>query len=63
MPAEEVAVILMNPCVPVGVLDASDPPASIASQRPQRIALNALPMLWVLAAQAVAVVSQGPVNP
>ena len=52
--------MLANPCRPVGELEHSEPPASITSQRPWRMSSAALPMDWVLEAQAVEVTSQGP---
>jgi len=55
--------MLVKAASPTGVSPASQPPATTTSQRPAAMSLAALPMLWVPAAQAVTVVSNGPRNP
>jgi hypothetical protein len=63
IPDFEAAVMLTKPWRATGVIDASDPPLIITSQRPSMMSRAALPMAWVPAAQAVTVVSQGPCSP
>ena len=63
MPDLEAAVMFVKPCSAVAVIDASEPPVIITSQRPSMISRAALPIAWVPAAQAVTVVSHGPWNP
>ena len=62
-PEVDRAVMLLKPAIPVGVMAASDPPVRTASQTPEAMSRAALPMAWVLAAQAVTVASQGPRQP
>ena len=47
------AFIFVNPAIPVGVIDASVPPAKIASSYPFFIILYASPIEWVPPAHAV----------
>ena len=52
-----------KPAMPTGVMAASVPPVTTASQRPDAMSRAALPMEWVPAAQAVTMVSHGPCQP
>ena len=62
-PEVDRAVMLEKPATPSGDRGASLPPATITSQRPVAMRRPALAMLWVPAAQAVTVVSHGPLRP
>ena len=63
IPDDEMAVMLVKPATPVGVMAASALPAITASQRPVWISRAPLPIEWVPAAHAVVVVSHGPCQP
>jgi hypothetical protein len=52
--------MFVNPASAVAVNGASVPPLSTTSQRPVAMRRAALPIAWVEAAHAVAVVSHGP---
>ena len=60
---DDSAVMFVKPAMPVGVIAASVPPASTASQRPLAMSRAALPIACVPAAHAVTVVSHGPAQP
>ena len=62
-PDDEIAVMLMNPWMAVGVSAASELPPRTASQRPEATSRAACAREWVPAAQAVVMVSQGPRQP
>src|SRR5579875_2336694 len=62
-PRGERAVMLVKQAMAVSVRHASELPASMTSQRPVAIRRAPLATLWVPAAQAVTVFSQGPRNP
>jgi hypothetical protein len=62
-PAEEKAVMFLNPARAVGTNAASLPPATITSQRPEATSRVALATACVPAAQAVQVFSAGPWRP
>ncbi len=63
IPLVDKAVMLAKAAVLVGVMAASAEPAMTTSQRPVAISRAPLATLWVPAAQAVTVVSQGPRKP
>src|SRR5262245_19630257 len=52
-----------KPPMPIGVIAASDPPASITSASPRRMISKASPMAWADAEQAVQVAEFGPRAP
>ena len=63
MPLVDRAVMLEKPAMLVGVMAASAEPATTTSQRPVATSRAPLATLWVPAAHAVTVVSQGPRKP
>ena len=58
-----IARITLNAAYVIGASGASEPPASITSARPSRIACSASPTAIVPEAQLIALVELGPVNP
>ncbi len=56
-------LIVQNPAIPVGVIDASDPPVAITFASPRWIAWNASPIAFVAEAHAVTTVVFGPLAP
>ncbi len=52
-----------KPATPSGVMEASVPPAIMASASPRWMMRKASPMEWALVVQAVAVASLGPRAP
>ena len=63
IPADEKAVMLVNPAMAASTNGASLPPASTTSQRSWATSRAALARAWVPAAQAVQVFSAGPWKP
>ena len=55
--------MLVKAAMPTSVMDASAPPPMATSSRPDATRRAAAPMLWVPAAQAVEMVSDGPCQP
>ena len=56
----ESARIAANPPIPIGVMEASDPPQIMTSASPRWISRNESPTAWALVVQAVAVAEFGP---